>query len=179
MPMPSRKAASVPSSGQSMRIALKPIQEHRLDGNRYQDAGKEARAKSWNWFAQQAVRTSSAQQATSGGVAIMTPLHRTTTMIPACEQELEECTEVPMGQSPLTLCCLCAKVDPTETEVERELELLSRWIWQQPHDWMICGDFNVEPDRLADGQWLHHNRAHLCHVGGPTCFSGQPRELDW
>eukprot|EP00971_Amphidinium_carterae_P069926 1383465-Amphidinium_carterae.2 len=175
---------------EQLKVALpdtpvKPViclQEHRLHGDKLHAAGKEARAQGWNWFAKQAARTGSAEQATSGGVAILTPLHRHAEVIPACEEELEERTvavSIQTGQTPLAVCCIYAQVDPTPFQVERQLELLSRWIWQQTQDWMICGDFNFEPHELSDGLWLKHNGARLCCLGAPTCFAGQPREIDW
>eukprot|EP00971_Amphidinium_carterae_P240767 4779838-Amphidinium_carterae.1 len=159
------------------------LQEHRLQGSRFHAAGKEAKAKGWNWFAKEAERTGLAAQATSGGVAILTPLHRQAEAIPACEDELADRTvavSIQTGQAPLAVCCIYAQVDPTPCQIERQLELLSQWIWQQTQDWMICGDFNFEPQELSDGLWLQHNGARLCCTGAPTCYAaGQPRELDW
>eukprot|EP00971_Amphidinium_carterae_P308900 6138119-Amphidinium_carterae.1 len=75
-------------------------------------------------------------------------------VIPACEEELAERTvavSIETGQAHLAVCCIYAQVDPTPFQVERQLELLSRWIWQQTQDWMICGDFNFEPHELSNG----------------------------
>eukprot|EP00971_Amphidinium_carterae_P045860 902233-Amphidinium_carterae.1 len=98
---------------------VKPViclQEHRLHGRKFHAAGQEARAQGWNWFAKEATKTGPAEQATSGGVALLTPLHRQAIAIPACEEDLASRTvavQVQTGQQPVAICCLYAQVDPT------------------------------------------------------------------
>eukprot|EP00971_Amphidinium_carterae_P235905 4681681-Amphidinium_carterae.2 len=86
---------------------VKPIiclQEQRLTGTRCHEAAKKTRMKGWSWFAHPVTQTGETLpvQITSGGVAILTPMRKEATVIPACDEEWEQRTvavQIHMGQS--------------------------------------------------------------------------------